>query len=314
MKKNCHFLLLGAVLGLSACSTSNEPAVAPAAPAPVSKPASVTTTEATRMKIAGEKDWRPPTHQVLKGDTLYSIAFYYGLDYHEIAELNGIQDPRVIQVGQLLRLFPSAAKPALDGRSVAEIELKDQPKVVKYVYNDAALAKIDSVQISSSAPQMMIVPGAKVEVVSLHKAEPQLVKAESAVSDTSLINTEEDTLQWVVPTQGKTIGQFSEAANRKGIDIGGKLGQNIVASAPGKVVYSGSGLRGYGKLIIIKHNKTYLSAYAHNDKLMVKEGQQVKRGEKIAEMGKTDADQVNLHFEIRRLGKPVDPVKYLPKS
>ena len=115
-----------------------------------------------------------------------------------------------------------------------------------------------------------------------------------------------------MPTQGKLIAGFSEPAKRKGIDISGKLGQPVVASAAGKVVYSGSGLRGYGKLIIIKHNKTYLSAYAHNDKLLVKEGQTVTRGQKIAEMGNTDADQVKLHFEVRYHGKPVDPAKYLP--
>jgi lipoprotein NlpD len=114
-----------------------------------------------------------------------------------------------------------------------------------------------------------------------------------------------------MPATGKVIGEFSESAN-KGINIAGKLGQAVVASAAGKVVYSGSGLRGYGKLVIIKHNKTYLSAYAHNDQILVKEGQSVTKGQKIAEMGNTDADQVKLHFEIRKFGKPVDPSRYLP--
>ena len=115
-----------------------------------------------------------------------------------------------------------------------------------------------------------------------------------------------------MPTIGKLISGFSESDNRKGVDIGGERGQAVVASASGKVVYSGSGLRGYGKLIIIKHNKTYLSAYAHNDQVLVKEGQTITRGQKIAEMGNTDTDQVKLHFEVRRFGKPVDPAKYLP--
>jgi lipoprotein NlpD len=268
------------------------------------------------MKVAGEKDWRPATHQVVKGDTMYSIAFYYGLDYHELAELNGIKDPRVIQVGQVLRLFPSAkTAPAADTKP-AESVPKDQPKVVKYVYNDAAMAKIDQVQNQTTTTYA--VEGATIEVTPLsRKADVAAAnpKADAAPpADSPIINTEEDALQWSMPTTGKIIARFSEAANRKGIDIAGTLGQSIVASAPGKVVYSGSGLRGYGKLIIIKHNKTYLSAYAHNDKVLVKEGQSVKRGEKIAEMGKTDADQVKLHFEVRRLGKPVDPAKYLPKS
>ena len=107
---------------------------------------------------------------------------------------------------------------------------------------------------------------------------------------------------------------FSEAASLKGIDIAGAAGQPVAASAGGKVVYAGTGLRGYGKLIIIKHNGTYLSAYAHNRDILVKEGQQVTKGQKIAEMGNSDADQVKLHFEIRRQGKPMDPLKYLPPA
>jgi lipoprotein NlpD len=123
---------------------------------------------------------------------------------------------------------------------------------------------------------------------------------------------DDDSLGWIWPATGKIVAGFSESANLKGIDIAGKAGQPVVASAAGRVVYAGSGLRGYGKLIIVKHNNTFLSAYAHNREIAVKEGQQVAKGQKIAEMGDTDADQVKLHFEIRRLGKPVDPAKFLP--
>jgi lipoprotein NlpD len=123
---------------------------------------------------------------------------------------------------------------------------------------------------------------------------------------------DEDKLDWVWPAKGKVVVGFSETANLKGIDIAGAAGEPVIASAAGKVVYVGNGLRGYGKLVIVKHNKTWLSAYAHNREILVKEGQQVVRGQKIAEMGNTDADQVKLHFEIRRLGKPVDPARYLP--
>ncbi|MDD4979413.1 MAG: peptidoglycan DD-metalloendopeptidase family protein [Gallionella sp.] len=286
-------------------------------PADGKGPAMVETTEATRMKEAGEKDWRPATHEVLKGDTLYSIAFYYGLDYHDLADLNGIKDPRQMKVGQILNLFPSAGdSAALESEAPVQLVIKDQPKVVKYVYNEAALAQIDDVQNPSKATPTII---AKVEPVSSSRKPAVVTPAKTSTTttpreDAPHISPDEDALQWSMPASGKVITQFSEADNRKGIDISGKLGQSIVASAPGKVVYSGSGLRGYGKLIIIKHNKTYLSAYAHNDKVLVKEGQSVKRGEKIAEMGKTDADQFKLHFEVRRLGKPVDPAKYLPKS
>jgi lipoprotein NlpD len=121
-------------------------------------------------------------------------------------------------------------------------------------------------------------------------------------------------IDWQWPATGKVLSGFSDTANLKGIDIAGTAGQPVVASAAGKVVYAGSGLRGYGKLVIVKHNSTYLSAYAHNSDIVVKEGQQVTRGQKIAEMGSTDSDQVKLHFEIRRLGKPVDPLKYLPPA
>ena len=123
-----------------------------------------------------------------------------------------------------------------------------------------------------------------------------------------------DQLDWAWPAKGKIVTAFSETANLKGIDIAGTAGEPVRASAAGRVVYAGNGLRGYGKLIIIKHNATYLSAYAHNRDILVKEGQQVTRGQKIAEMGNTDADQVKLHFEIRRHGKPMDPTKYLPPA
>jgi lipoprotein NlpD len=185
--------------------------------------------------------------------------------------------------------------------------VKEQPKLVKYAYSEAAMAQIDKVQ-EQTKPEATTV--AKVESIPIPEAKPDS-QADTATDDTA-DDGEEVALEWGLPANGKLIGHFSESANRKGIDIAGKLGQPVLASAPGKVVYSGSGLRGYGKLIIIKHNNTYLSAYAHNDKILVKEGQSVTRGQKIAEMGKTDASEVELHFEVRRFGKPVDPAKYLP--
>jgi lipoprotein NlpD len=243
-------------------------------------------------------------HVVQKGDTLYSIAFNYGFDYHELADLNGIKDPSVISIGQEIRLFPgrqnSATSAAAPEPKAAELPIKEQPKLVKYPYSEAAMAQIEKVQ-EGPKPR-------PAEVAKTTKA----VAATPVVTTADADDSEEAELDWSMPAEGKLIASFSESANRKGIDIAGKLGQAVVASAPGKVVYSGSGLRGYGKLVIIKHNKTYLSAYAHNDQVLVKEGQSVTRGQKIAAMGKTDADQVKLHFEVRRFGKPVDPAKYLP--
>ena len=264
--------------------------------APVFERAEAEKREAAQAKKSQrEKDWRPKSYVVQKGDTLYSIAFNYGFDYHELAELNGIKDPKVISIGQEIRLFPSRPASAARSTSVAELQIKEQPKLVKYPYSEAAMAQIEKVQEQTAAT-----------TVARAESRPD-TEMDDAADD-----GEEAALEWSMPAQGRLIVQFSESANRKGIDIAGKLGQPVVAGAAGKVVYSGSGLRGYGKLIIIKHNKTYLSAYAHNDKILVKEGQSVARGQKIAAMGNTDADQVKLHFEVRRFGKPVDPAKFLP--
>lgn len=268
-----------------------------------------------------EKDWRPQIYVVQKGDTLYGIAFNHGLDPHEIAELNSIDKPDMIRVGQEIRLFsnsvsgaalpapgasPIAAMPVIETKPLIESQpldtlIKSQPKVAKLPYSEQAVAEIEKMQMAPGKPESVVV--AKADPKAEHKADSQ---TDSTGDD------EEDMLDWSMPTSGKVIGEFSETLNQKGIELSGKLGQPVVASAAGKVVYSGSGLRGYGKLVIIKHNKTYISAYAHNDQIMVKEGQSVTKGQKIAEMGNSDSDQVKLHFEIRKFGKPVDPAKYLP--
>ena len=256
---------------------------------------------ASQSSSSGEKDWRPEVYVVQKGDTMYGIAFNYGFDYHELAELNGIRDPSLISVGQKIRLFPKQS--TSDGIAIKPIEnlLKEQPKLVKYRYSEKALAMADKIQDITSP----IVTN----IASEDTPKTEIVKQ----APVKQVNTSIDSdLKWALPAQGKVIAKFSASANRKGIDISGKLGQPVHASAPGKVVYSGSGLRGYGKLVIIKHNSTFLSAYAHNNQILVKEGETIAQGQKIAEMGRTDADQVKLHFEIRRLGKPVDPLKYIP--
>lgn len=297
MKRIFAGLLVLSVLAGCASSGKHAPVVERGT---VAKPAKASAAKST------DKDGRPKVHVVQKGDTLYAIAFNYGLDPRELAEQNNIQDPNLIQVGQQLNLVAGSAAPrpaaVVESRAV-QSTVKDQPKVVKYPYSEAAVAQAEAAQ-SGSTPVLAKVdakpkPEARVEV----KADTKVESVAEAGAD--------DVLEWSMPTQGKLIGSFSEADNRKGVDIAGKLGQAVFASAPGKVVYSGSGLRGYGKLLIIKHNKTYLSAYAHNDQLLVKEGDSVTRGQKIAEMGSSDSDQVKLHFEVRRLGKPVDPANYL---
>lgn len=243
---------------------------------------------------------------VQKGDTLYSIAFLHGVDYRDVADWNKLENPAAIRIGQQLRLHVPVAgstpkdmpRPVMASQIPEQGTTKSYPRVGKLVYTDNALAQADRLQNESAS-----------SAAATPVTAPALVRATGA---SARAVEDEEPLEWGMPTQGKLIAGFSESDNRKGVDIVGVRGQAVVASASGRVVYSGSGLRGYGKLIIIKHNKTYLSAYAHNDQILVKEGQNVSKGQKIAEMGNTDASQVELHFEIRKFGRPVDPAQYLP--
>jgi lipoprotein NlpD len=291
------FLLLTAAIILAGCAPQ------PVRHAPIverstemKKPAQATPVQPVQIK----KPVETQNYVVQKGDTMYSIAFMHGVDYRDLAELNKIDNPGAIQIGQQLRIpLPTPtkifeSKPAVVRPTTPLGSVKTQPKVGRIPYSEKALAQAEAIQ--EDEPQKEVA-----QVVPV-VAEVPAVKTED----------EEEDLEWGMPTLGRVITLFSENANRKGVDIAGRRGQPVVASAAGKVVYSGSGLRGYGKLVIIKHNKTFLSAYAHNDQILVKEGQSVNKGQKIAEMGETDSDQVKLHFEIRKFGKPVDPGQYLP--
>jgi len=295
----------------------------------------------------------PPTHVVKRGETLYQIALDNGLDYRELAAWNNIENVNVIRVGRVLVLAPpgeavaTTAAPAAPGAAVTTplpaappiapvgsetrtlpftgaapsgrgntAAYKSEPKAFKLPYSEQALAQM---QQSSAAAPLAPPPVAPPIVVppatSPSTTPPGTVPAAPARTESARVpEIDGGNIDWAWPAAGKVISGFSETANLKGIDIAGKSGQPVLASGPGKVVYAGNGLRGYGKLIIIKHNNTFLSAYAHNREILVKEGQQVARGQKIAEMGDSDADQVKLHFEIRRFGKPVDPAKFLPPA
>lgn len=299
-------ILLAASLGLQGCASSKH--AAPVSDrSPATKSSAVTKSEFNTPQR--EKDWRPRTYIVQKGDTLFSIAFNYGFDYRELAEMNGIADPGLIKVGQEIHLFRdvNAPRPVVIPEPPAAPVIKDGPVGVKYAYSENALTALEK---PSSRIEVAPKP---VEAPSPTPTPPAQKSGPTPQSEPqSIVATDDEALNWRMPTDGKLIGAFSETDNRKGVDIAGKAGQPIFASAGGKVVYSGSGLRGYGKLVIIKHNPTYLSAYAHNSKILVKEGQSVQQGQKIAEMGNTDSDQVKLHFEVRRYGKPVDPARFLP--
>jgi lipoprotein NlpD len=204
---------------------------------------------------------------------------------------------------------------------------KSEPKAVKLPYSEQALAQLKEAPPPAPPPPMpaptpAIVPATTTPPAVVATAPTSAAAAAAGATAAAPAKGESSRVpeidgektEWVWPATGKIVSGFSDTSTLKGIDIAGKAGQPVMASASGKVVYAGTGLRGYGKLIIVKHNATYLSTYAHNREILVKEGQSVTKGQKIAEMGDSDADQVKLHFEIRRLGKPIDPVKMLPPA
>ncbi len=256
----------------------------------------------------------PGYYTVKRGDTLYRIALEHGQDYRDVAAWNNVSSPSTIKEGQVLRVAPPGAvdsngavvaKPiaagavvesrALDQPApspVASGGIKSEPKVGKEPYSDEAYARLNK------TGDTLVKAEAKAEV-------PAAVVPPVAAAGA-------DDVAWMWPVAGKVVAPFSESGN-KGLDFAGRAGDPVFAAGEGKVVYAGAGLRGYGELVIVKHNAVFLSAYAHNRKILVKEGQQVTRGQKIAEMGSTDTDSVKLHFEIRKQGKPVDPAPYLPK-
>ncbi len=285
----------------------------------------------------------PGYYTVKRGDTLYRIALEHGQDYKDVAAWNNITNPGAIREGQVLRVAPPGAAPATAGGGavvaqpvttgpVVETQsldapgtgkvvtaptavpaqvpsdgLKREPRGGKEPYSDEAYARLN--RNADAAPKTTLAavdpkPEPKTEPPPEAKPEPKPEPAPAA--------TGPDDVAWQWPSSGKVTAPFSDAGN-KGLDFGGKSGDPVQAAADGKVVYAGAGLRGYGELVIVKHNATFLSAYAHNRKILVKEGQQVTRGQKIAEMGNTDSDSVKLHFEIRKQGKPTDPMLYLPK-
>ena len=227
-------------------------------------------------------------------DTLIGIGLEAGQSHKDIARWNSLENPNRIEVGQVLRVTPPVASEGTAGTAVAK-------PVATGAATPTAIAAGSTKPASTPAP---------VSAAAAASA-PATAPAVATAAVTAPAASGEEDLGWIWPGSGPVLAGFDEAKN-KGLDIGGAAGDAVVASSDGKVVYAGAGLRGYGNLIILKHNNMYLTAYAHNQTLLVKEDQAVKKGQKIAEMGNSDADRVKLHFEVRRQGKPVDPVKYLP--
>ncbi len=234
------------------------------------------------LKLSGE-------HVVEVGETLYSIGWRYNRDYKELAQINDIAPPYEVHTGQRISLSP--LKPFVAPKVEVKAQAPTSSPVIAFAPPAPTVAPAPVVPQTTAPPTLI----ANTSTPAVQTTPPQPMPA---------------TVQWNWPVKGEVIGHF---AKTKGIDIVGKAGEIVHAAAAGQVVYSGTGLRGYGQLLIIKHNEQYLSAYAHNQRLLVKEGDWVKIGQPIAEMGNTDTNRVKLHFEIRHNGKPVDPMRYLSK-
>ncbi len=338
-----HFAFAASAIGVLLSGCASRPTSAPvvdrsptgiAAPKPpVAQPAPVPGPPSVAASPTGG-------YQVKRGDTLYSIALDHGIDPRDLREWNRLENPDRLQPGQTLRVAPQdglqpgqppvqigAARGAgqidarplesrpLDPKATAarppetkpaaiapSAAVKNDPKALRLPYSSENLAMLQrgEPQASQSAPQVI--------------APPQQLKPAPAQPPSATTEPRDgEAIEFIWPARGKVLAGFSEPTS-KGVDIGGKPGDPVVAAASGRVIYIGTGIRGYGKLIVIKHDNNYNSVYAHNREILVKQDQAVTRGQQIAELGDTDADSPKLHFEIRKSGKPVDPVKYLPPS
>ncbi len=239
--------------------------------------ASASKVEAEKVLPGAENAGKPGYYTVRQGDTLTRIGLDNGQAWRDLAKWNNLDNPNLIEAGQVIRVVPPNAAVEVAGVVVRPVSNAGVPA-------KAAPVTTEAKDKNGSAPVASPTPAAPAD----------------------------EGLAFIWPAAGPLLGGFDEAKN-KGLDIGGKAGDAVMAAADGQVVYAGAGLRGYGNLLILKHNNTFLTAYAHNQALLVKEDQKVKKGQKIAEMGNSDsASGVKLHFEIRRQGKPVDPAKLLP--
>lgn len=278
---SCTFLLAVSLsLLLGACASGTR--------APVQERSSARPGSAAAVTVA------PGYYQVKKGDTLYRIALESGQSYRDIAQWNNLPNPSQIEVGQILRVIPPGAdSSAATGTSAIGAGAVSTAVVTAPIQSTTVQARpIDEKPATPPQP-----------LVNTQSASSTTVPAATTANAAAPV--------FIWPTNGAVIGRFDGSSN-KGIDISGKIGDGVSAVAAGKVIFAGNSLRGYGNLIIIKHDNTFITAYAHNSTLLAKDNDEVKQGQKIAEMGNTEADRVKLHFEIRRNGQPVDPLTYLP--
>lgn len=267
--------------------------------------------ERSPAALATADEPRPGYYTVKKGDTLYGIALEHGQDYKDIAAWNYLDDPNLIKAGQQLRVEPQdGAAPVAETRPVAApAAVESRPLGSSATVTSTATANTDTYK---REPKAGAQPYSDQAWAQRQQPEtpPPAARPIEQVAPPPVANNE--MIDWSWPASGKVIAPYAEGAN-KGIDIAGKTGQSVFAAAAGKITLVSNALRGYGNLVVVKHNTTYLSVYAHNSRILVKEGDSVAKGQPIAEIGSSDADQPQLHFEIRRQGKPVDPAQFLPK-
>ena len=270
---------------------------------------------------------RPQYHVVQRGETLGLIALEYGLDYRQIALWNAISNPDRIEVGQRLRLSASGVEPEVS--TISQDKLKPEPISSAKAKEPVSAGSVTRTQvgvgggsrqaaaIAVTSPEALKIPFTEEDFERLQARAGGATQAALVVRDQSQVGAprnaqERNGIVWSWPVNGKLFEKYSET--NKGVDIGGATGLPIYASATGKVIYAGSGLKGYGQMVIVKHANEYLSTYAHNSKIIVAEGEQVERGQQIAEMGSSGAERVGLHFEIRRGSETYDPLSFLPRN
>jgi len=330
MNFNVFAAMLGASLLLAGCSAQRPAPVDDRRPSPTAQPKLPVLQPVPPQGAAAAA---AGGYVVKRGDTLYSIALEHGVDYRELAQWNNLEDPSKIRIGQALRiaapenrvaaqagtapqvgtarapggieerpLGPSSPGATAPAPAAADGSMKNSPKALRLPYSEQNLAAL---QRGEARPETR--PEAKPEPAK-PEAKPEAAKPAPAAP---AVERDPDAIEFAWPARGKVTGTFSEP-NNKGLDIAGKSGDPVLAAAAGRVMYTGTGIRGYGKLIVIKHDNNFNSVYAHNREILVKEGQNVTRGQRIAELGDTDTDSPKLHFEIRKSGKPVDPARYLP--
>jgi len=292
------------------------------APAPVDDrrpPAAAAKPKPPAAQPAGQAAARPGSYAVKRGDTLYSIALEHGVDYRELAQWNKIDDPSKIRIGQELRvtapedksgvqvgsvrssgqlearpLGSSGTAPAAGPAAASEGGMKTSPRALRLPYSEQNLAALSKPEALATAKP---------------EAKPEPLKPAPAAA----VERAADALDFIWPAKGQVVAGFSEPRN-KGVDIAGKLGDPVLAAAAGRVIYVGQGIPGLGKFIVVRHENGFNTVYAHNRENLVKMDQNLARGQKIAEMGSSDADSPKLHFQIRKFGTPLDPLKYLPPS